>query len=151
MTTSDTNEIQSDLSKPSVLPYQAAATGQKIFLLSTVNSDRTDIPGLVACFRTALRRWGLEGVVQNQIDYATRLADDEGDLLYEEMHKLFSLRDEVYGLIQIGIPSEEDRVEQLDTSMRFRFKRQREMAQLVAQDCAADWSQSLWWYSENLG
>lgn len=131
------------------MPHQAAAIGRTVFLLRT-GTRHDDIHELIDGFKVSLRRWGLETIVENQVQYASRVAAHDDDLIYEEMHKLFSLRDEIHGLVEIGISSTPSSVEQLDALMRHRFQRQRHMAELVAQDCVADWNKSLWWYSENV-
>lgn len=66
------------------------------------------------------------------------------------MHKLFSLMDEVYALRETGHPVDVALLQQMEADVRARFAAQPTVARLVAEDRAADWNRSLWWYADNL-
>ena len=135
------------IQKPTALPHEAAALGAEIFRLVAKTPDQGDI---LLTFFEALDRWGLPHLVQHQADYAIRLAHDQNDLIYEEMHKLFSLLDEIHSLQQIGLAISKHKEDELKLAVRSRFKLQSSMAKLVAQDRLEDWCSDLWWFRENL-
>ena len=93
---------------------------------------------------------GLEELLTTQMLYAMRLADLSGPLLYEELHKLFSLCDETHALRTLGFQADPTLHERFEQAVRLRFHRQSAEARLVAEDKAATWSVDLWWYAELL-
>lgn len=149
MSTTKADKIRRRLAKDAVLPYQAAAVGMEVFTLTTelVHSDACS---LISDFMSALQRWELQDVLENQVNYAVRLARDAHDLLYEEMHKLFSLLDEIHALRTIGLTVAPRAIEELNSAVRTRFEMQASVAALVAKDRVEDWCQTLWWYADNL-
>jgi len=93
---------------------------------------------------------GLEDLPATQLLYAMRLADSSGPLLYEELHKLFSLCDETHALRTLGFQADPTLHERFELAVRSRFHRQSAEARLVAEDKAAAWNADLWWYAELL-
>jgi hypothetical protein len=88
--------------------------------------------------------------LEQQARYASRLASAPGNLIYEEMHKLFSLLDDVHALRAAGHSADAVLLQQMDADARARFAAQRKMARLVAEDRAEEPNRSLWWYADNL-
>jgi hypothetical protein len=98
-------------------------------------------------FVKALAEHGLHDLlVENQAKYAIRLSEARGELTYEEMHKLFSICDEVWALTKLGLTCEEDLLERFSDSVRDRLKQEPTKARLVAEDRQEPWSRRLWWY-----
>jgi hypothetical protein len=97
-------ELQHKLQVPPRLPGSAAELGYEVFLLSKELQSCNDPDGarLTRTYHEYVTNHKCFGMVQNQIEYAIRLASDQGDLLYEEMSKLFSLRDEIEALKTLG-------------------------------------------------
>lgn len=93
----------------------------------------------------------MKGLIDTQARYAKSLASSPGKLLYEEMHKLFSLCDEIRALRYLGLATATAEYEELEAALRERFSTEREKAKLVAQDKAEIWNRDSWWYAENLG
>lgn len=149
MSTTKADKIRTRLAKDAVLPHQAAAIGMEVFAL-TEELAHSDAASLISDFKAALQRWELQEVLANQVNYAVRLALDPHDLLYEEMHKLFSLLDEIHALGQIGLTVAPEMTEELNSAVRRRFEMQASVAALVADDRTEDWCQGLWWYADNL-
>jgi hypothetical protein len=89
-------------------------------------------------------------LLANQTRYASRLASAPGKLIYEEIHKLFSLLDEVHALRATGHSADEALLQQMNVDVRARFAAQREEVRLVAEDRVEDWNRSFWWYADNL-
>ena len=105
---------------------------------------------LAATFIDALPAWNMTDLLAHQMSYAQRLADSEGPLLYEEMHKLFSLRDEIHAMRVLGLPADDGALAAVDAALRRRFAAESNKARLVAEDMVERWNRELWWYARNL-
>ena len=90
------------------------------------------------------------GVLDNRLDYVNRLSYDRGDLLYEEMHKLFGLADEIWALKALGLPFSRSLYAKFEKGLRYRFEREPENAHLAAEQNFNDWNRDRWWYKNNL-
>jgi len=134
------------------LPHQAGAIAMNLFLLSTVCRLAKDprVADLQEKFRQAIHSAPFEDLLANEVRYASRLARAPGLLIYEEMHKLFSLCDEVHALVALGYEPDEELAQRFEDDVRSRFAAQPKDAHLVAVANAEDWNRSLWWYAENL-
>ena len=97
-----------------------------------------------------LPAWGMKDLISTQAAYAKRLASSPGPLLYEEMHKLFSLCDEIRALRYLGLTLTISECEDLEAAIRERFSIERGKAKLVAEDRVERWNREWWWYAENL-
>jgi hypothetical protein len=145
-------ELQHKLQVPPRLPGSAAELGYEVFLLSKELQSCNDPDGarLTRTYHEYVTNHKCFGMVQNQIEYAIRLASDQGDLLYEEMSKLFSLRDEIEALKTLGYVGDREGYIRCEQALRNRFQREKRKAQLVAQDRANQWNRGWWWYVENV-
>lgn len=134
------------------LPHQASAVVMNLFLLSDVYqlADDPRVMELREAFHNAYGGETEDELAEHQVRYAARLASAPGDLIYEEMHKLFSLMDEVYALRETGHPVDVALLQQMEADVRARFAAQPTVARLLAEDRAEDWNRSLWWYADNL-
>jgi hypothetical protein len=139
------------LARPLRLPHQAAVVAMNLFLLTRVHGQAGDprVTALQGRFREALGDRSLDEVLANQVDYASRLAAAPGPLEYEEMHKLFSLADDVHAMRSLGGTADEARLRRFGSDLRARFAAQRKLARQVAGDRVEDWNRGLWWYAEN--
>lgn len=63
----------------------------------------------------------LTDVLATQPRYASRLARTPGTLLYEEVHKLFSLSGEIHTLRSLGIHADDGPVHQFTQDVRRRL------------------------------
>jgi hypothetical protein len=139
------------LTRGITLPHQASNVAMNLFLL-------THVHGLGNDARVSdLQKRLVAAVLDEQIDlpsvqlrYAIRLAEAPGRLEYEELHKLLSLADEIYGLRALGFAAEPESVEELERALRARFTAQRRDARMAAEDRVEDWSRGLWWYADLL-
>jgi hypothetical protein len=140
------------VSRPFTLHGDAGAAAVPLFLLADVHQLRGDpqVRELIEQYFEKLKTSGREDVLAHQLRYASRLAQSAGDLGYEELHKLFSLLDEIHALRALGLQSNEADDERTDAGIRVRLARQRSMARQVAEDRAEAWSRSLWWYADSL-
>lgn len=132
-----------------LLAHQAAAIGLQLHKLQSrlgVAMDRR-VEGLMNRYLSLLPAWGLEDLLQRQTDYAIEIASAEGALEYEEMHKLFSLCDEISALQALGLKSDSAQRSRLEAAVRQRFDVQRRVAQLVAEDRAEGRSTDKWWFA----
>jgi len=120
-------------------------------MLQTANGAYGDrVASLHEKFMANLNRWDPEGLLRGQVDYATKLANWPGELLYEEMHKLFSLCDTIQALEGLGVEPRPELAESYAAAVRNRFTREPHKARLVAEDKLETWKAGFWWYAENL-
>lgn len=98
----------------------------------------------------ALPGWKLDDLVSRQMLYAIRIAQTAGKIEYEEMHKLFSLCDEIYALRKLGLAAASEMEREFETAIRQRFRKESAKARAAAEDRADEWNRKLWWYAENL-
>ena len=144
--------VQEGLTRDIKLPHQACSIAYEIFLLGyalKLEGD-SDVKGLITAFVTSLSNWELDDLLIRQVGYAIRLAEADGKLEYEEMHKLFSLCDEIYALEFIGLNFDNDLKIDFEESIRRRFTQEKKKAKLVSEDKAENWQKELWWYKESL-
>ncbi len=87
------------MSLPVKWPHQVTTIALELFLL-LIHSKKTDqdVKSLRASFLALLPVWKFEDITNIQANYAIRIADEKGQLEYEEMHKIFSLCDEIHAL-----------------------------------------------------
>ena len=75
---------------PVKLPHQASTIAYLLFSLLVRLEKRDDkVKALSKKFLELLPVWGFEDLTTLQADYAIRIANYEGELEYEEIHKLF--------------------------------------------------------------
>ena len=119
-----------------------------LFVLSTVHGRAAE-PEVVELRRrieAAVAAASLDTLVLSKIEYAMRLSDDAGDLMFEELGKLYSLCEDVHALLWFGQAAPEPLMEAYKASVRGRLIRQRGLARETAEQVGAAWSCSLWWY-----
>jgi hypothetical protein len=141
--------IEKKITQGLALPYMASETAYELFiLLYVLEEDRKHAIQLLEKFHNILqgKKWG--SLADHQARYAIRIAEANGTLLYEEMHKLFSLCDEIYAMENLGIILSEDLKNDFEYAIRQRFKKEQMQAQTAAQHNVEDWNKNLWWYKE---
>jgi hypothetical protein len=132
-------------------PADASVVAEALFRLEAVYGRDEDPRVIELRERFHETFGGIEAeMLPSQVRYVSRLASAPGELIYEEMHKLFSLLDEVYALRAMGYSTAEAALQQMDTDVRARFAAQDEMARLVAEDKVKGWNRSCWWYANRL-
>jgi hypothetical protein len=134
------------------LPHQACSIAYDIFTLMFKHelSDDKNVQKLASKFISLLPEWELEDLIVRQAQYAQRIANYDGVLEYEEMHKLLSLCDEIHSLEYLGLNFNEKLRQEFEESIRTRFEREKRKFKLVAEDKIEDWKQHFWWYKDNL-
>lgn len=145
-------KVKRNLSGNIKLPHQASSIGYDLFLLSYVFDLKDDpqVSSLVTEFIDSLSKWNLADLIERQVAYAIKIADSEGKLEYEEIHKLLSLCDEIYALNFIGLDINEDLKPKYDTSLRKRFAKESKKSKMAAEDRLEVWNKEFWWYKENV-
>lgn len=118
--------------------------------LRDARQDQAELRSLVVSFAESLPVWGMADLLAVQTNYARNLAASPRALEYEEMHKLFSLCDEIFALRELGLTAAADTIEELDSALHARFAAEPRKSRLVAEDRAENWNRDLWWYGENL-
>ncbi len=140
------NSLKKELAKGFTAMHNAAATGQEV-AVAIMGLEDLEGAELRHAFLGALEISGMTDVLANQIQYAVGLANCRRELLYEEMHKLYCLLDEIEALRSLGLAAERAAVETLDRAIRRRFEREPRKARIAAQQNMEDWNNAHWWYS----
>jgi hypothetical protein len=144
-------EIERELAVPLKSRHTAAVLAARIHRLTLSHPLASAIGGrLEKLLVESIQASGLGDVLGKHIEYAKRLAMASGELEYEEMHKLFSLRDEIEALGAILGSLDEQARGAVDGALRHRFAVEPRKASLVAEDRLEDWKARWWWYEENL-
>ena len=66
--------------------------------------------------------------------------------VYEEMHKLFSLCDEIRALVGPSLAEADGGIRDLNEALKARFTGEPRKARLVAEDRSDSWNRDSWWY-----
>jgi hypothetical protein len=104
---------------------------------------------LVGLFLGAIHCSGLGDILIEHVAYAKRIADAPGRLEYEEMHKLFTLRDEIEALGSMLGTFDAPLRASVDGSVRRRFQAEPQNARVAAEQLYEPWKSEWWWYAEN--
>lgn len=133
------------------LPHQASSLAMNLFRLSHVYrlADDPRVRPMVLRFLELLTEPRFSDLLEQQIEYAMRIAQSRGSILYEEMFKIFSLCNEIHALQVLGLKVEREVCDAYERALRDRFSEQREDARHAAARFLEDWNRDLWWYVEN--
>lgn len=144
--------VKKRLNQPINNYFDAAILGYDIYRIKNVYEilDDDEYSYLLEAYCDLLENNGLSDVLHQEINYAIKIAQSEGELEYEEMHKLFSLCDEIMALRNIGLKVDDSVYEKYIKVLRYRFSKEKKKARFVAEDLYEDWKKYYWWYSENL-
>ena len=77
-------------------------------------------------------------VLVNQMEYAIRLAETDCELLYEELHKLLSLCDDVFVLEAFGMRADASLKAQFESVVAERLLRRPRQAAAMGQGCTVE-------------
>lgn len=133
------------------LPHQAATIAFEIFkLIIQEIKPNAKTKLLLKRFLEQLSIWELDDLHVIQANYAIRISNFKGKLEYEEMHKLFSLCDEIYALEYLGLKLDESKKKELEKSLKSIFSQEKKNATIAARQNVEFWNKNLWWYRENL-
>ncbi len=145
-------DTEDSLGRPLERSHQASAIAMNLFLLSQVHGLAEDprLTALREAFEHALQHADMTDLLARQIEYASQLATAGRSLLYEEMHKLLSLCDEIHALRALGFDVDQELLRRYEADVRSRFDGQRKQARMAAQDKVEPWNRNLWWYADNL-
>ncbi len=132
------------------LPHHVAVVGVNLFTLlhERCGEVEPEIAELLSEFRAKLSAAGFDDIVTRQMNYAIRLANWPGELIYEEVHKLFSLCDAVHELSELGLAVDAGLKSEFEQAVRARSSRQARAMRLAAEDRVNDQNRERWWYVE---
>lgn len=143
--------VKRKLKRPLILNHQAASVAYELFrLVDEFGNEDLEINNLLDQFKIHLTQNALENISILQANYAIKLAGFTGDLEYEEIHKLYSLRDEIYALEYLGFSLPREKKKKLEDNLKSRLSKDRKKAIVAARQNVELWSKGLWWYSEFL-
>lgn len=141
--------IRSTMTKEPTLYHQIAILGSQVYsLVRRLGLAQTE--QVIQEYREYVRNHGFLDVVDHQIGYATRLVQREDGLLYEEVHKLFELCDEIESLRGLGFVTNATQFAHFQSDLRRWFESNSRVARLVAQASFEEWKKGWWWYADNL-
>jgi hypothetical protein len=128
--------------------YQAFWLGMDVFKYVNQYDLWQEEEGLqlINLYSSFLKNNNLEDVVSHQANYAIKLAQTSRLIEYEEMHKLFSIVDELMALKSLGFEIQESLFEEVSRSQRDRFQKEPGKSSLVAEDKVENWNRDFWWY-----
>ena len=112
-----------------------------------LHSEGVDKREIESIFKNELSFIDLDDLILKQLNYVSRMADCKSGLEYEEMHKLISLCDQIYGLEYLGGKFQEDKKEEQVELVSNVFAKQKKIAKMAAQDKLEEWKKNFWWYS----
>lgn len=138
------NEIRRTLEKTEVLPHEASTLGYEMFFLKYVTKDENS-DALIERFKKAIQRWDLTRLITIQEEYICRIINAE-HIEYEEIHKVFSLCEEIYALEKVGLNIEENERRKFKEQFELFLRTERKRTAMVAQERKRDWSKDLWFY-----
>ena len=140
------DEIRSGLRRKWRVPFDAVRVAMPFFLLVHVRGmAEPEVAEFYQQFWDKCRANGFDNLLEDQMSYGIRIARANGDVLYEEMHKLLSLCEDTYALEVLGFMVDQElRLEFVD-AVRDRFSRQPRVARMCAEDKLKEWSRDLWW------
>jgi hypothetical protein len=146
------DSVKERLVQEGLKPYQAAILGYDIFILRNVHGSisEEEYKLIVERYLSVLSSCNLTDLLVKHTQYAMQIAKQHRNLEYEEMHKLFSLCDEIMSLKSLGLEIEESLYKDYEDALRDRFLIEKKKARLVAEDKVEEWKKDYWWYSENL-
>jgi hypothetical protein len=143
--------IRRRLSRTARLPHEAAALGYELFrAMSNDHLVAEEKQELLKEYVKFLERSGMQDLLREQILYAERLALYDGPLEYEEMHKLYSLCDEIKALSQLGLSVSTEMWKRFEDAVAHRLRRESRKARLVAEDKVEPQKKDWWWYKSAL-
>lgn len=131
--------------------HDAAALGYELlsYLRQHCADDRMK-DELRRAFQQYIQRHSFDDLLAQHVEYARRIALSAGDLLYEEMLKLFYLCDEIKALSSLGFVIDATEEKALADALRERFAREPRKSQTVAEQNVELWKSDWWWYECNL-
>ena len=102
---------------------------------------------LTASFTNYLEEHSLSSILADHVQYATKLANACGPLIYEEMAQLFHLCDEIEALSLLGLQFDEARKHDLMKAVHSRMSSELKTARAVAENLAEPWKAHWSWYA----
>jgi hypothetical protein len=141
------SHVREQLERPPHNRGQAAVLVRT--LVEWLDAQSMSIAGckeIVDAVRQYCATYGFDDLLANQMAYAVRLASAPRDLEYEEIHKLFSLCDEIEALRLFGFDVSEPQDSELFQAITGRFQRQPTKAKQVAKEIWKNRVPNRWWY-----
>ena len=105
---------------------------------------------MVSKFKSYLVQYDFVDLLDRQIDYALNLINFEGELEYEDIHKLFILCDEIEALRRLELNMDTRLYQSYQSSFREWFNKEPKLARIAASHIVEDWKRDWWWYREIL-
>ena len=131
---------------PFSLPREAASIALILYLELHDGLEKEEFERLKGKFLRAVASSQVgEDLLPSRVRYARRLATDENELIYEELHKLFSLCENIFVLTWLGFEIEDDVYAGYVADVKQRLMDQKRSAKLVAEDKSTIRDEKYWW------
>lgn len=140
------NAIKKKLEKANALPHYSASIGYEIYCaMSDYDLEESIINELKKKYFAFLIKNKHDEIIDVQTNYALNLINSDSKLEYEELHKLFSLADEIFALNQLGLNSNFSKQKEFEVAFK-KYLESDGRGKLVAEDKVEKWKKNLWWY-----
>lgn len=117
------------------------------FFIEEDELDIADKKEVLDFYISALNSMNEENLFERQVKYALKLMKARKTLMYEEVHKLFSLFDNIYCLNLLGFNLKgEGFIEYEMLKNDFILNKAAKVAKLVSEDRFEEWKGNWWWY-----
>lgn len=117
------------------------------FFIEEDELDIADKKEVLDFYISALNSMNEENLFERQVKYALKLMKIRKTLMYEEVHKLFSLFDNIYCLNLLGFNLKgEGLIEYEMLKNDFILNKAAKVAKLVSEDRFEEWKGNWWWY-----
>lgn len=139
-------DLETLVDGPFRLPANAASTAELLHVSFLDGLHEADLERLKGKFLRAVHaREMADDLLPGTVRYARRLATDEDELIYEEVHLLFNLFEQVLALRWLGFEIDDDAHPGYLADVKQRLKDQKSAAKIVAEDKATVHDESYWW------
>lgn len=144
-------DLMNKIKQKTVLPYQASWIGYDLYLALVNENFSPELNLVKEAYKTQLSVWALDDILDRQLKYAIRIAETEEQAMeYEEMHKLFSLCDEIYALECLGLKFNPDLKKVYEQNIKDAINKNKKIASVAAKQNAEQWNIEFWWFKEAL-
>ncbi|WMJ72293.1 hypothetical protein RCC89_18825 [Cytophagaceae bacterium ABcell3] len=138
------HSVNTRLKKNNCLPHIVSSLAYDIFYLIS-NYEDVDDELIKNKFLDYVTRNNQENLLDIQIEYAVQLMDHNSKLEYEEVHKVFSLVDEIFALKKLGLKTD-FLCHIYEQKLKIFLQKEFTRAKMVVEDRWEDWKKDWWWY-----
>ncbi len=131
------------------LPHVPTMLAMKLFLLEYKYKLKSNlqVQAMKTRFFKELRKSSFnKNLLYRNVEYAVRLAEHPGELMYEEMCKLMSLCDNIFALEYLGFEFDKPLKLKFESSIANKLNKEKKIAKYAKETMVEEWSKDFWWY-----